>query len=233
MKDLVSIIIPIHNPAKAENCIRAIQNQTYKNIEIIKIEFEGFPAEKRNYGLKLSKGDYVYFLDEDEYLTPTVVEECVNKAKEGYDIIAVPVIKKTAKSYVANCIAIIRESTTKTMFFKRSVLDKIGPLDPRFILADDMEILQRAIRAGFKVGTISSHLVHDEEVGFTDIMRKTMFARTSFRLLKSTYGKKTFNSIFRASFHRRRILKEISKRPKYLPGVFLLMFVRFILRRMP
>ncbi len=234
MKNLVSIIIPVHNSIKAENCIRAIENQTYQNVEIIKVELEGFPAEKRNYGFKLSKGEYVYFLDEDEYLSAGAIEECVKKIEEGYDVVAVPVVKKPTKSYVANCIAIVRESTFKTMFFKREVLEKIGLLDPRFILCDDLEILQRALRSGYKVGAIANgYIVHDEDVGFNNVIQKTILSRRPFRLLKSTYGADSFSLIVRANFHRKRILKEVSRQPKYLPGVLFLMSTRFILRRIP
>ena len=39
MKELISIIVPVHNSSKyLSNCIESIINQTYKNIEIITIE---------------------------------------------------------------------------------------------------------------------------------------------------------------------------------------------------
>lgn len=231
---MVSIIIPIHNWARAENCLREIRKQTYPSIEIITVEFKGFPAEKRNYGFRKSKGEYVYFLDEDEYISPTVVEECVAKSEEGYGLIAVPVVKKLVKSYIARCISITRESTFKWMFFKRCLLEDIGLFDPRFILCDDLDILQRVIRSEYKIGAISDGcLFHDEDVGLGGIMRKTILARGAFRKLKTKYGKSTFRSIVRTRFHRRRIARELLEKPKHIPGVALIMFMRFIIRRIP
>lgn len=231
---LVSIIIPVHNKAKAEICLREIERQAYPKIEVITVDFKGFPAEKRNFGYHKSRGDYIYFLDEDEYLSPTVVEECVAKIHEGYDVIAVPVVKKPAKSYFANSISIIRENTYKTMFFKKSVLENIGLFDPAFILCDDLELLERAVKSGYKIGAISNgYLIHDEEVGLKAILYKTLASRRAFRELKKRYGETAFNRMVKPSFHRKRIFNELLRKPQYALGVFLTMCIRFIIRRIP
>ena len=112
MKDLVSIIIPAYNVENyifrgIESCI----NQTYKDIEIIIIddgssdntqniikeyaqkdsrikylfqENKGVSAA-RNTGLDISKGDYVIFLDSDDWLELNTVEYLLNKKKEYKD----------------------------------------------------------------------------------------------------------------------------------------------------
>ena len=43
MEDLVSVIVPVYNievryPNALENCLSSIQNQTYKNIEVILVD---------------------------------------------------------------------------------------------------------------------------------------------------------------------------------------------------
>jgi glycosyltransferase involved in cell wall biosynthesis len=233
-KALVSVIIPIHNIKKAEQCIKALNQQTYKNIEIIPVDFKGFPAEKRNYGFRKSKGDFVLFLDEDEYLSPTTIEECVKKAEENYDIIRIPVLKKAAKTYFAQCLSILRESTTKDLFFKRNVLEKIGLFDSSFILCDDLDILERARRAGFNFALVSkSYMIHDEDLTLKSVIIKTFLARRGFRKLKDKYGEKVFTRIVKPTYHRMRIIKFLLKQPKYLPGVFLIMSLRFLIRRLP
>lgn len=91
---LFSIIIPIYNVEKyLSKCIDSVINQEYKNIEIILVD-DGSPdncpkicdkyAEKdsrikvihkengglsdaRNYGIKAAKGEYLLFLDSDDY----------------------------------------------------------------------------------------------------------------------------------------------------------------------
>ena len=155
-RDLVSIIIPVHDVQKAEQCVKALDSQTYRALEIIQVKFKGFPAEKRNYGFKKSHGAFVLFLDEDEYPSPTVIEECVQKARKGYDIVSIPIRKKIGSGYRSQCIALIREGTFKAMFFQRNTLCRIGLLDPEFILSDDVEIRERAARNNCTTITIDS-----------------------------------------------------------------------------
>jgi glycosyltransferase involved in cell wall biosynthesis len=233
--DLVSIIIPVHDVQKAGQCVKALELQTYKAIEIIQVKFRGFPAEKRNYGFKKSNGAFVLFLDEDEYLSPTVVEECVEKAKEGYDLVSIPVRKRIGNGYRSQCIALIREGTFKAMFFQRDTLCRIGLLDPEFVLSDDVEIRERAARDNCTTATIGNgYIMHDETVvSVTSIIRKTILGRRPFRKLKEKYGSKAFKEIVRSDFERRRILKGIMEKPKYAFGVFFIMLARAMIRRIP
>lgn len=110
-KNLVSIIVPVYNSEKyLTECIESIINQTYKNIEVIlvddfspdnsfeicerfakkdnRIKFfrkqknEGV-SEARNFGLQKSKGDYICFVDSDDYLENNYVECLLLRAQEG------------------------------------------------------------------------------------------------------------------------------------------------------
>lgn len=230
----VSIVIPVHDRDKLKNCLRAIESQTYKNIEVVLVEFRGLPAEKRNVGFDASEGEYVFFLDEDEYISPRVIEACVKLASNGYGIVAIPVKKKVPPGYVARCISIIRESTYKSMFFRRDVLEKTGLFDPRYMLCDDIELRLRALRAGFKMAQIEEGWMdHDEDVTLRSIITKTLISKKSFKRLREEYGKDTYASVVRAPYHRKRILKELLRSPKYIFGVLFMMFVRFVIRRIP
>ena len=109
MSALVSVIIPVYNLENyIENCLNSITNQTYSNIEIICIDdgSTDSSAEKikqlseldnriryfyqqnagvsaaRNDGLQKAQGDYITFVDGDDYLHPQAVElwvECAVK----------------------------------------------------------------------------------------------------------------------------------------------------------
>lgn len=98
---LVSIIVPVFGVEKYLNrCVESIVNQTYKNLEIILVD-DGSPdncpkmcdewakkderikvihkennglAEARNSGLKVFSGDYVMFIDSDDYIDNDMVE---------------------------------------------------------------------------------------------------------------------------------------------------------------
>ena len=93
------MIIPVHNVENTKLCLKALRQQTYRHVETIEVKFKGFPAEKRNAGFRKSRGALVLFLDEDEYLSPTVIEECVAKTKEGHHIVSIPVRKKLGEGY--------------------------------------------------------------------------------------------------------------------------------------
>lgn len=110
-KKLISIIIPIYNASMHINkCLNSLINQTYKNIEIILIddgstddsyilckEFEKVDkrikvfhqensgvSSARNFGLQVAKGDYITFVDSDDYVEKDIYElliNCINKDK--------------------------------------------------------------------------------------------------------------------------------------------------------
>lgn len=112
---LVSIIIPVYNvELLIRDCIESILNQTYKNIEIILIddgskdksglicdeyakkddritiihkENEGVSVA-RNIGLDKAKGDYICFIDSDDYISEYMIEHMLKKIeKEKSDIV--------------------------------------------------------------------------------------------------------------------------------------------------
>ncbi len=110
MEKLVSIIIPVYNVEKyIEQCIYSVINQTYKNIEIIIIndgstdcsiekiskikderitiitqENKGLSAA-RNEGIQQSKGDYISFVDSDDFISRKYIETFVYFI-EKYDV---------------------------------------------------------------------------------------------------------------------------------------------------
>lgn len=101
MRGKISIIVPIYNVDKyLEECLESLINQTYRNIEIILIndgstdssleickrykkvdkrivlidkKNEGV-SKARNIGLKKASGDYLMFVDSDDYLELNAIE---------------------------------------------------------------------------------------------------------------------------------------------------------------
>ncbi|WP_297277203.1 glycosyltransferase family 2 protein [uncultured Brachyspira sp.] len=102
----VSIIIPIYNAEKyLEECLNSVINQTFKEIEIICIndcskdnsiniikninddriilinnETNIGAGLSRNIALDRAKGEYVFFMDADDYITENFFEELYNTA---------------------------------------------------------------------------------------------------------------------------------------------------------
>ncbi len=111
-KDLVSIIIPVYNVASyVERCVTSLLKQTYKNIEIILIndgstdnssevcnnfikthngkglhlieqENSGV-SSARNAGLNKANGEYVMFVDADDWVDETYVEKLYTAIKDN------------------------------------------------------------------------------------------------------------------------------------------------------
>lgn len=115
MSVAVSIIVPIYNVERyLKQCIESLINQSLSNIEIILVD-DGSPDNSgiiadeyvkkdsrikvihqnnhglgpaRNSGLKIAKGEYVGFVDSDDYVKPNMYKDLYNKAKEGnYDFV--------------------------------------------------------------------------------------------------------------------------------------------------
>lgn len=115
---LISIVIPIYNAEKyLEECLNSIKNQTYKNFEVIMVNdgskdesetickrfleydarFRYFTKENggvssaRNLGLDNVKGDFITFIDSDDWIAENHLELLINS------------IKKTNSDIVVSC----------------------------------------------------------------------------------------------------------------------------------
>lgn len=101
MDELISVIVPIYNVEKyLEKCVKSIQEQTYKNIEIILVD-DGSPdncgelcekyarkdprikvihkengglSDARNKGIDNATGKYIVFVDSDDYIEINYIE---------------------------------------------------------------------------------------------------------------------------------------------------------------
>ena len=112
---LFSIVVPVYKAEKyLEGCVDSLVNQTEKNIEIILVDdgspdscpaicdryaeqyknifvihkSNSGPSDARNAALKIAKGDYIMFVDSDDYIDPDACERMLPFTKKGFDIIA-------------------------------------------------------------------------------------------------------------------------------------------------
>ena len=111
----VSVIVPIYNVEKyLEKCLDSLVNQTLKDIEIILVndgstdnsgqiakkyankykdkiiyleKENGGLSDARNYGLEYAKGDYISFVDSDDYISKNLYSELVKYMEKDYDMI--------------------------------------------------------------------------------------------------------------------------------------------------
>lgn len=85
MDALVSAVIPTLPKRKhlLERAIQSVNNQTYKNIEILPITDGNNACEARNIGVNKAKGEFIAFLDDDDTWEPTKIEKQVNFFKKN------------------------------------------------------------------------------------------------------------------------------------------------------
>ena len=115
MNNLISVIIPVYNVEQyLSKCLDSVVNQTYKNLEVILVddgstdnsgkicdEFalkdnriivihksNGGLSSARNEGLKFAKGQYVGFVDSDDYIEIGMYEKLLEVSlKYGSDVV--------------------------------------------------------------------------------------------------------------------------------------------------
>ena len=125
----ISIIVPVYNVEKYLNkCIQSLVNQTYKNIEILLIDDgstdlsgsmcdnyaqqyanvmtfhkeNGGLSSARNFGLEHASGEYVSFVDSDDYVDPLYIEYMIkpitNAIYDNIDIVISSIINDNSNN---------------------------------------------------------------------------------------------------------------------------------------
>lgn len=116
MNELISVIVPIYKVEQyLDECVRSIVEQTYPHLEIILVD-DGSPdncgaicdawaerdsrirvihkpngglSDARNAGLEIASGDYIAFVDSDDWIEPEMYEHMLEAlVKEDADICA-------------------------------------------------------------------------------------------------------------------------------------------------
>jgi glycosyltransferase involved in cell wall biosynthesis len=110
MNDLISIIVPVYNmESYLDRCMSSILNQTYKNLEIILVDDgstdsspkmcddyaikdnrikvvhkeNGGLSDARNAGLKIATGNYIGYVDSDDWIELDMYERMYNACVEN------------------------------------------------------------------------------------------------------------------------------------------------------
>ena len=126
---LVSVIIPTFNRISfLKKALSSVLNQTFKNFEVIivdnfssdgtkeylqnladqrvkffQINNEGIIAKSRNLGITRSSGDYIAFLDSDDWWNRDKLLKSINKINEGFEFIYHNVFLHQKKINKSNC----------------------------------------------------------------------------------------------------------------------------------
>lgn len=180
--DLISIIVPIYKvEVYLDKCVRSIAAQTYENLEIILVD-DGSPdkcpalcdawAEKdrrvrvihkengglsdaRNAGLAIATGEYISFIDSDDYIAPEFIAQLLAALQRtGADI------AECATAYVDETGCILQHRNTTPV----SEMDKMEALR-RLVLEDGIyqTVWNKLYRRGVMEGILFEKGKHHED----------------------------------------------------------------------
>lgn len=193
----VSLIIPVYNVENyIEKCLNSVVNQTLKDMEVIivndgskdsskqKIEkyLKKYPrikylekengglSDARNYGMQYATGEYIAFLDSDDYVEETMYEEMYNVAqKEAADMVECNFIWEYPDKKREDIGAVYnskREMVEKARvvawnkLIKRELLEKTCVKFPIGLRYEDVEFFYKLVPYLEKVSFVKKCFVH-------------------------------------------------------------------------
>lgn len=170
---LISVIVTTKNSENTiEACLLSIQNQTYKNIEIILIDNNSIDKTKiiakkyadkvlnkgperssqRNYGGRISKGEHILIIDSDMELSNDLVKGCVDKLTENSNNLALIIPEESfGKSYWARCKKLEKsfycgvDWMEAARYFKKDIFLEIKGYNEDLYGGEDYDLTQRVI----------------------------------------------------------------------------------------
>lgn len=205
-QDLVSIIITTKNEGKIiAILLDSIKKQTYTKIEVIlvdnnstdntieiakkfqKIKIHTFGPERsaqRNYGAKISRGKYLFFLDADMELSSDVVKDCVEVFEKGR-LSGVVIPEQSIATNFWGMVKAFERSfygekgdpiTDAARFFSRKVFFRVGGYDENITGPEDWDLPDRIREAGYKIGRSNSKIYHHEQnISLINLFKKKFY----------------------------------------------------------
>ncbi|MBR3133262.1 MAG: glycosyltransferase family 2 protein [Clostridia bacterium] len=227
----VSVVIPVHNSHKhIEECLNSVINQTYKNLEIvvvddlstdntvqiieglkdnrikiIKLEENVGAAVARNIGVDNSSGEYICYIDSDDYWVEDKVEREVKLMEEndytfvygGYAYLKNGKTKKARVPSSVNYNQLLKNHTifTSTVMLNMEHLKKEDIYMPNIRRGQDMatwwQVLKPGITAYGITDTIAIYRVGENSLSSNKFkaLKRTwnIFKREDLGIFKRLY----------------------------------------------
>jgi glycosyltransferase involved in cell wall biosynthesis len=195
IEGLVSVIVPCYNHAEhIKEALDSVLSQSYRNIEIIVVDDgstdnlrevlapylqhkkivcfyqqnKGLSAA-RNAGLKIAQGEFVKFLDSDDFLYPEQIERQVTDLRShsgGLSVsrfsLLLPSGKLTNKSVpmepphlqYASFIENNRGGGIHSFLIRKCLVDAVGGFDETLKACEDLDLCVRILRSGHYVTVV-------------------------------------------------------------------------------
>jgi len=174
---LVSVIIPSKNSeCTITDCLVSIISQSHKPIEIIVVDcvstdltreiaqrmgalvvsHDGERSVAKNLGAKIANGEYLFFVDADQKLSPDLIETCV-KTIDGVDGVVITDQDISKDTIVSRLVASRRKILSydplnvASRFVRKDAFDRLGGFDLDLYVGEDLDLHRRLLLNGFKM----------------------------------------------------------------------------------
>lgn len=162
----VSVIIPVYNVEDyIEECLESVMNQSYpvhevivindgstdkspqildrwadkyKQIKVIHMEKNsGAPGGPRNIGISKATGEYIHFMDPDDYIDQDYYEKSIHSINENEpDIIITNIVKfntkRTWSPYTFKLLHLFETNRLTNLFMEPKLIHNLGPANKLF-----------------------------------------------------------------------------------------------------
>ena len=197
----VSVIVPVYNASRyLHKCMDTLVNQTYDDYEVIlvndgstdnseeicyqytksysKLKYfskeNGGVSSARNYGLSMATGEYIMYVDSDDYVAYNILERLMSIADvNNADIVTSDIIKfwenggteyyKTNKEFSNDNIRnyIIGDSGPCAKLFKKDIISQIPFRDTAY---EDLDIIPILALYAYRIGYVPEGLYYYRQV---------------------------------------------------------------------
>lgn len=220
----VSIIIPTKNSARfLQNLLESIEQQSFQPIETIIVDGHStdgtieiaqrygvriltfdpglasgkFDApHRRNYGVAMARGKYVYYVDADMELGPNTVQEALELCDAGAAAVIIAE-RSFGTGPWARAKALERatylgdDAIEAPRFFNRDVWNELGGLDEALGGGgDDWDLHEDVKKSGHSVARTQSVVMHNEgHLKLKQLLKKRyMYGQDSWKYIKKRPG---------------------------------------------
>ena len=250
----VSVIVPVYNVEQyIDKCLKSLVDQDFEDYEVIVVN-DGSPdnsqkivdeytkkypkiiksyikknggvSSARNYGITKAKGEYITFVDSDDYVAKEYLDELYNTAvNEKSDIVVCNMYAQTGEKtevmtgllkYSNDDIknAMISIPAVWNKLFKRSLFIENNVSFPEKLLAEDLAVVTRILCNVNKISYIEKPLYY-YLIRTNSLSHQTKFNPKSADIIKSL-------DIIRKYFKEKQCYKKFKNELEYIHIVHML-----------
>lgn len=205
----ISVIVPVYNILDyLEKCVDSLRGQTYENLQMILVDDgstdgsgalcdelaakdsrilvihkeNGGVSSARNAGVEAAEGDYISFVDSDDYLEPKMYEVLLGAAEEqqldvtacGYFFTDKPqdlALENLGKISILHKVNAMERCISDDLhsamcgavwnkIYRTETLKQYLVFDPKYIMAEDMLVTLRCLKHAKRVGQVNECFYH-------------------------------------------------------------------------